>query len=675
LPLATAFGDKCAKVSDRPDTVIVETHLRIADCGSKLGTAVDCSFNPQSAIRNPQSVGPLHARSPDSGNKTMADLHLRAALQHIRSLAERDQVSAQSDGALLRAYQARGDETAFRAIVERHGPLIKSVCWRVLHNVHDAEDAFQATFIFLARTASTISKPESLGSWLHGVAYRVATNARRAAGRRRRHEFRSKPASQSAPVTDVSWREVQALLDEEIQKLPEVYRSAVLLCCLENRPSGQVARDLGVKEGTVWSRVAKARGLLRKKFELRGVPLAAVLGAVVLSENGALATVPEALLTSTVCAATRLADRPLGALGEVVSPRVASLVKGANRTMLFSKVKTVTFVILALALGGAGLGLAANEARSPAEPRSAIPTAGAREDPRPGSTVPTAVKADEPAWKKEFSKAYALADGEILKRVAPPYLASRSDFFKDTFAGRKVVAGDAVPPMEEWYCAFRFKDAKVKMGPMRIGVKPETGIALRDLFDMVIEIPSCEVEANDELFKRLVSGDFVLREGADPVKVVAKLQDILQNECKLDVKLTFPYVEREVVVARGKFKVKPLDPKKNRVEVYAVELAERDLGGGGRGALPEFLRNLNAFINLRTEGTGTTRIVNDAEFDPKEQINWHFNLRLMEDGSIVDWNADHEPTAVLANVATQTGLTFKTEKRKVRVLFVEANVK
>lgn len=282
---------------------------------------------------------------------------------------------------------------------------------------------------------------------------------------------------------------------------------------------------------------------------------------------------------------------------------------------------------------------------------------------KPEKQPPAAAKADEPAWKKDFYAAYGLKDGEVIKRVAPPYPASRDDFFNDAYPR------DVRIDYTNRFTAFRWKDGKATVGPGRTSVEPGKGVPLRDLIDMVADIPAHEVEGHEETLKLLVTGDFVLREGADPVKVAAQLQHILQNECKVDVTLNFREVEREVIVARGKFKVAPLDPaKKNYVEVYAVELTP-DYAGGGGGPVPYFLRHLNAWVNQRF-GDNITRIVNEAEFDPKEMVSWHFNMR-SENGRATHFDADAEPTAVLKNVAAQTGLTFKTEKRKVRVLFVE----
>src|SRR5262245_7082094 len=168
-----------------------------------------------------------------------------------------------TDGQLLDAFVAGGDEDAFAALVRRHGPMVLGVCRRVLGHLQDAEDAFQAVFLVLARGARSIRKGDSLTSWLHGVARRVALRARRDAARRRKHESRAEPHP-APPAWKVGWRELQGILDEEVGRLPPGYRDAFVLCCLDGLSGPQAAARLGVKENTVFSRLARARKRLQE---------------------------------------------------------------------------------------------------------------------------------------------------------------------------------------------------------------------------------------------------------------------------------------------------------------------------------------------------------------------------------------------------------------------------
>src|SRR5262249_25278400 len=139
-----------------------------------------------------------------------------------------------SDPQLLQTFARDNDQQAFAALVERHGRLVLNVCWHVLQHRQDAEDAFQATFLVLARQAPSIRKQESLASWLHGVAYRMSIKAKRDAARRRAHESQAAERPARDAVSEMTWREAQAILDAEIQALPEKYRAAFILCCLES---------------------------------------------------------------------------------------------------------------------------------------------------------------------------------------------------------------------------------------------------------------------------------------------------------------------------------------------------------------------------------------------------------------------------------------------------------
>ena len=161
------------------------------------------------------------------------------------------QLCGPTDRDLLAGFASRGDHAAFAELVRRHGPMVLRTCRRTLRHEEDAEDAFQATFLVLAEKAGSVRKTEALGSWLHGVAHRVALRARRDAGRRRAHEREARPMPTTAGTRDADWREVQAALDEEIRALPEKYRAPFVLCFLEGRSRAEAAAELGLEEGTV----------------------------------------------------------------------------------------------------------------------------------------------------------------------------------------------------------------------------------------------------------------------------------------------------------------------------------------------------------------------------------------------------------------------------------------
>jgi RNA polymerase sigma factor (sigma-70 family) len=260
-----------------------------------------------------------------------------------------------TDDELLRAFLARGDSVAFEAILQRHGPLVLRICRRVLGGLHDAEDAFQATFLFLAQQAGSVRKSKSLASWLHGVARRMAANARRSAARRTRHERQADPPLVCDPARQAAWREVQSILDEEIQHLPENYREPLVRCCLEHRSCAEVAVHLGLQEPAVRARLSRARKLLAQRLSRRGVSLTLLSVALAVSGGRSVAGVPPALRQATVEAATRLAAAQ-GPTARAVSAPVVALLQGVSRTMVLAKLSMV-LVLLATVLLGAGWAL------------------------------------------------------------------------------------------------------------------------------------------------------------------------------------------------------------------------------------------------------------------------------------------------------------------------------
>jgi RNA polymerase sigma factor (sigma-70 family) len=302
---------------------------------------------------------------------------LAAALTHLRKEAA-PPAARPSDRQLLDAYAAN-DPTAFATLVQRHGPMVLGVCRRVLRHEQDAEDAFQAVFLVLARGANTIRKSEALASWLYGVSSRVALRARRDAARRRKHEARAEPRD-NPPTWEVGWRELQSTLDEEVERLPAAYRSVFLLCCLEGLSKPEAAARLGVKENTVSSRLARARRRLQGRLARRGISLAAVLAALAVAGAGRAAVAPR-LSRAAAEAATRLgAGSPVTGL----SAKALALAEGTTRTMWLNQVKLPAVLLLVLAALGFGLGVfarpRAQKPPAPPEAKATPPAPAVKED-------------------------------------------------------------------------------------------------------------------------------------------------------------------------------------------------------------------------------------------------------------------------------------------------------
>jgi RNA polymerase sigma factor (sigma-70 family) len=258
-----------------------------------------------------------------------------------------------TDAELLRRWVARRDQAAFETLLWRHGPAVLGVCRRILHDVHDAEDAAQATFLVLARKAGSVGRRQAVAAWLHTVAYRVALRART---RRPHATALSAPelgALPARPTEDPVWRDLRPVLDEEISRLPEKYRAPFVLCCVEGRTNEEAAREMACPVGTVLSRLSRARERLRQRLTRRGVTLTAAALAAALAGEAATAAVSGVLVRNSVTAAGLTAVGK-GLVG-VVPTEVVSLAEGVVRTMLLTKAKAVTAVVLVLAIiGGSG---------------------------------------------------------------------------------------------------------------------------------------------------------------------------------------------------------------------------------------------------------------------------------------------------------------------------------
>jgi RNA polymerase sigma factor (sigma-70 family) len=269
----------------------------------------------------------------------------RNRLNAVVDFIHRFAVDGPSDRELLECFTRRRDEDAFACLIRRHGPLVLGLCRRLLCREQDAEDVFQATFLVLARKAASIHKHEALGSWLHGVAMRLALRARADTFRRRWHERQVMDVPVHDPVPEFIWDDLRRVLDEEIHCLPRKYRDPFVLCHLQGKTNPQAAQELGCPVGTVLSRLARARELLRQRLIRRGVSLCTGLLLSALAENATSAAVPITYVDKTMKAAMVFAAARR-AVGGVVSVQAAALAEGVLKTMFITNVRIVTGVVL-----------------------------------------------------------------------------------------------------------------------------------------------------------------------------------------------------------------------------------------------------------------------------------------------------------------------------------------
>jgi RNA polymerase sigma factor (sigma-70 family) len=306
--------------------------------------------------------------------------HWTTALEQLRHRLFPRAVAETPDGQLLDSFVTQGDQVAFEALVRRHGPMVLGVCQRVLRQAEDAEDAFQAAFLVLARKAGSVRPREQVGNWLYGVAYRTALKSRTAAARRRARERQVRLMTEEAvpPVrVECDW---QPLLDQELHRLPARFRAAVVLCDLEGKSRKEVAQELGVPEGTLSAHLARARRLLAKRLTRQGVVLAAGGVAVLFAENAAPAAVPSSLVISTVQAAAFGAAGEAAAAG-VISGQVATLTEGVLRAMFLSKLQLAIVALFVVAVAGGGLGFLTHQALADKPAADANPVKKPEADP------------------------------------------------------------------------------------------------------------------------------------------------------------------------------------------------------------------------------------------------------------------------------------------------------
>jgi RNA polymerase sigma factor (sigma-70 family) len=342
-------------------------------------------------------------------------------LQFIRRFASAS--TPVSDGELLARFARFRDEDAFAELVRRHGSMVLGVCRRVLRDVHRAEDAFQATFLVLARKAATLRNPDALAAWLHGVARHLSLKCHRAETRRRRHEAVGRSGASLAqgqePLDELTARELLLVLDEELQRLPEVYRLPLILCGMEGMTLEEAARRLGWSSGSVKGRLLRGRKRLHARLRRRGLELSA--GLLVLAALREV--VPPILAAATVEAALGFAASAWKA-GVSVSVPVAALVQDLLRGMRLAKLKLGLNLLLLAGTLAAGGGVMLRS--QPAAKQATASAAGkdpdsARTDPAENSPPrgalarlgTTRFRSDRPIDDARFS-----ADGKRLVACA-----------------------------------------------------------------------------------------------------------------------------------------------------------------------------------------------------------------------------------------------------------------
>jgi RNA polymerase sigma factor (sigma-70 family) len=300
---------------------------------------------------------------------------VNTVLRYLRKLAAVEDSRSLEDRELLRRFLDERDQAAFAALVERHGPMLLGACRRVLRNQHDAEDVLQATFLVLARRGSAIRRPDSVGSWLYGVAYRLALKLR--ARQARQKECERRAAETISAAEQMTWADLQPVLDEELQRLPDRYRAPILLCCLEGKSRDEAARELGWAEGAVKIRLERGRELLRNRLARRGLILSAALW-VVVTKDTATAALPVRLAAAVVEGSMRYAAGQ--SLTGTVPASVLAMSDSCLKSLALARVQTWAAALLLVAVGIGATTYATIAVRHAARPDRAAAAVGPASD-------------------------------------------------------------------------------------------------------------------------------------------------------------------------------------------------------------------------------------------------------------------------------------------------------
>lgn len=287
----------------------------------------------------------------------MESSSLKSVLTILRQTVSDPTAESRTDSQLLEQFLSQCDETAFDTLLSRHAGMVFGVCRRILSCPHDVEDAFQATFLVLAKKASSISQRELLSNWLYGVALRTAHKLRRESARWQsvQTEQCEQVLEFDDPVMKFAHQEIKAVLDEEIGKLPTRYRLPILLCYFQGQTYSEAAQQLDWPAGTVAGRLARARELLRTRLIRRGLTLSASLFLGLLNTSTTQAQITSSLKLSTLNAALGF-FRGGTHVSPMTSTSVLTLAEGVISTMTLMKMKTICVLILLIGVFVAGIG-------------------------------------------------------------------------------------------------------------------------------------------------------------------------------------------------------------------------------------------------------------------------------------------------------------------------------
>lgn len=541
-----------------------------------------------------------------------------------------------NDRELLRKYLEQRDERAFAELVARHIDLVYSAARRQTKSHAMAEEITQSVFIRLVERAHDILSHETIPGWLLVTTRYVVLNAQRTDARRRKHEYEAakmKPEA-NASETPTNWDAISPTLDDAMSQLGSSDRDALVLRYFQNKSLHDVGVALRISEPAAQKRINRAVHRLRSLFARRGI--AATDGAIctILAAH-AMSPAPQALCTQVVQSVISTAQIASGAstLGT----------KGAALLMALTKTQVVAGVAVVAVIGLGGMtAYVASRGKTAVEPLPEVFALVA------AATTAPAANSD---WSA-FAATYSLEPNQSIRRILPPYLAERADFYRSLLRGR---APRGVDPE-----VIIFASDGAAFTVDAFSQQPED---LRWYFQTIAGISAEDTDLPAHLLNRDVRGDWVIRTGSTREQRVADFVSAIQDVIGEGMTLRLESIERPVIVVRGTFKFVPIDPHRSADNVICFYRDSAGPGimsrtGGSNADIKQIIQALGAQLGLQ--------VVIEGPIHSPQRFHWEADVstdvRAKRDSETPDPIAINE---ILGNVAKQTSLTLSFERRSV----------